>query len=824
MCFWALTFCRGSKLEFVFTPAENLEGTFSMKLSFLNAPVPLTKSYTKLPDGSIEKSSYPNVWEVTSIAEDCPTLAAMEKLITKHAALGNCLLKGLVQRPLTSESRKGSTDRNAATDWLCLDIDGIEPVFTSKLDDGTITSVKVTPDTIMDAMGLADVSYILQWSGSMNITSTALRCHIFVMLTKPVSAPLVKQWLIQKNHEVTILRHHQALTKTGNSLTWGLDVTACQSDKLIYIAPPVLKGIKNPLGKIPRISLIAKAKPSYDLSSQINSTAQNRALTDTRVLALRDQAGLPKRKLTYKTVGAHEILIKPDTCIATETKQDRGFVYFNLNGGDSWAYYHPEDNPDYIHNFKGEPVYLTKELLPDYWASLQSAGHRVTSSGLTYLAFCDRLTGTYWKGTYDATQDLLDITIAKTLVILKDYAKENGMPLGDFVPEWDMSFDPQDNVRVDFTNKTINTFQLTPYMKAVAKKVTACPPGIFRVVHHALGGDADITEHFINWVAYILQERDRTLTAWVLHGTQGTGKGILMSRILRPLFGANQTTVRRMEEFKQPYNSYMKQCFLVFVDEVQTKALMDENGIMANIKNFITEPIITIRQMYASAVECRNYTNWIFASNKPDPIQIDREDRRTNVGRYQPAKLVVTDKDLAKIESELQAFHDFLLGYAVDKAAAATPLETEDRDTLISISENAIDSVASALIEGDMEFFVDQLPTSNKYQSNALAASKVEDYRQALHDILLRTDALTGKVNIPRDELRTLFEYTVGKIPESPNKFTSLLKHHRIHMKKVWGGDKTVNGTAVEFKDVQNFGKYLNSHFPQLKKLTKAKP
>ena len=356
-------------------------------------------------------------------------------------------------------------------------------------------------------------------------------------------------------------------------------------------------------------------------------------------------------------------------------------------------------------------------------------------------------------------------------------------------------------------------------MKAVAKEVKQCPPNIFRVIHHALGGDADITEHFINWVAYILQKRDRTLTSWVLHGTQGTGKGILMSRILRPIFGMNQTTVRRMEEFKQPYNAYMKQCFLVFVDEVQTKALIDENGIMANIKNFITEPFVTIRQMYAQAVECRNYTCWLFASNKPDPIQIDREDRRTNVGKYQPNKLVITDKDLEKIEKELQAFHDFLLCFKLDEIAAATPLETEDRKTLISISENAIDSVASALLVGDMGFFIDQLPTSDKYQTNAMLANKVADYKTVLLDLLKRTDALTGKVNVARDELRTIFEYTVGKIPESPNKFTSLLKHHRIHIKKVWGGVKTVNGISCEFKDVSNFDKYLKAHFSVLKKV-----
>jgi hypothetical protein len=53
-------------------------------------------------------------------------------------------------------------------------------------------------------------------------------------------------------------------------------------------------------------------------------------------------------------------MLKPDSAVITEMKAERGFVYFNLNGGDSWAYYHPESNPDYIYNFKGEPSYLLK--------------------------------------------------------------------------------------------------------------------------------------------------------------------------------------------------------------------------------------------------------------------------------------------------------------------------------------------------------------------------------------------------------------------------------------------------------------------------------
>ena len=798
-----------------------------MNITFLSASMPLTKSYAKQADGSIEKSSYPHAYEFTSHQESCPDLPSLVTALEKHAALGHCLLKGTIQSPLVKQSRAGSTTTQDTTDWLCFDIDGLPDTVDTISDQGIRTTTPYTIETFMTDVGIPDVSYIVQWSASYGIENRYIRAHVLVQLDRAVSAPLIKQWLIRTNHTVPALRNNQQLTKTGNSLTWPLDVTACQNDKLLYIAPPVLKAIKNPMGSGPkapkRIELVRKTRQTFTFPANVNAGA-NRDLTDKRILELRADSGMPKRKLTYKMAGGNEILIKPDSCDATEVKQERGFVYFNINGGDSWAYYHPEDNPEYIYNFKGEPTYLTKELLPDYWKSLQQAGSREASDGLIYLAFSDRLSGVYYKGTYDKANDVLDITPAKTLIILQHYMLQHGMVLGEFVPEWDLVFDPTHTLCVDFDNKVINTFQLSHFMKQEPKIVKACPPTIFKFMHHALGSDADITEHFMNWCAYIVQRRTRTLTAWVLHGVEGTGKGVLISNILRPIFGPKQTSVVTMRELTSPYNAYMRQSFLVICEEIQSSTMMDESGVMAVLRAYITEPTIPVRMMYAMAVETSNYSNFILTSNKTDVVKVPKGDRRFNVAKYQPLKFYQTQEalakapaDMLKITKELQAFYDYLLGYSCDEAAAQTVIQTEDRDNMIEISETAIDTVSSALLDGHMEFFLDQLPTTSRIKTNAVEINRIDDYRATLKDIMMRTDALTGRVNIHRDELRSLYEYTVGKMPESPNKFTSLIKHHRVHIKKVWGGDKTISGITTVFQDVAKFDSYLKSNFPNAK-------
>lgn len=787
----------------------------AMKLFFLEASVPLTKSYTQTNSG-LAKMPYPFVWEFTSLEETANNLPQFEALLKAHAAEGRCLIKGALNRSLVCESRAGSTDSNSTTEWMVLDLDGLPETIELASKGGSTVVTPLTVDLFLNELGLSDVSYIIQWSASYGLENQRIRAHIFMQLDKSYAAPLIKQWLIQKNHEVPLLRESMSLTKTGNSISWPLDISACQNDKLIYIAPPKLKGIKDPMGKEPRIKFVKRKQDKLTLTATtINTTEKNKQLTHTRIDELRDAQGLAKRKYTYKMVGRQEVMLKPDQAIVTETKTERGFVYFNLNGGDSWAYYHPENNPDYILNFKGEPAYLTKELLPEYWQEITSRGTASThSNGLTYLAFCDRKTGVYWRGTYDASVDRLDINIAKNETQLRHFAKQYGVAIGDFVPEWDLTFDPSDSVRVDVQNRTINRFQPTAYMlNASTKSPKLVPRIISKVLNHALGNDPAVTEHFLNWLAYIVQRRDRTRTAWVLHGTQGTGKGILTNNILRPLFGTH-TASRRMEELNERYNHFMENSFLVFVDEVQTKALQNERGVMAKLKNFITEEFVPIRAMYANAMEARNYTNWIFMSNMPDPLTVDKNDRRTNVAKYQPNKLDISDIEIGKIEAELQAFYDYLVNYPLDADRAGTVIHTDDRETLISISESSIDTVAGALIEGDMNFLMEQLPSSTAYQRNALMNNKVEDFKEVLKHMMERTDPLNGKCAISRDELYVITDYVVGGMPQSPNKFTSLLKHHRIHLEVVWI-NKSVRGMKVIWKDYKEFAKYKQVHLGQ---------
>lgn len=777
-----------------------------MKIVFLEAAEPLTKAYSKGKNG-IAKTPYPFTFEFTSHEVQCRDLKQLEQLLKKHAALGHCLIKGTLNRPLVRESRAGTTNTIDATELLVLDLDGLPDTYKAK---GT---VQVTADVFLESLGLGDISYIIQWSASYGIENKELRAHIFMLLDKPVAAPLLKQWLTQKNHEVPLLHDAMKLTKTGNAISWPLDISACQNDKLIYIAPPVLDGIKDPLQGKPRIELVRRKKSHFALDqTSVTPSETLRAMTQKRVDKLREAANLPTRKFKFKHVGSHEVLAQPGEAAITEIKQERGFVYFNLNGGDSWAYYHPEDKPEYIFNFKGEPTYLTKELLPDYWAQLTNAGasQRTGSDGLTFLAFCDRKTGIYWRGTYDPTSDVLDINVARNETQLRHFGKQYGVPIGDFIPEWDVIFDPQSLTRVDTQEHIVNRFQPTPFMLNVGKAPKAMPPVARKIIQHALGSDQETFNHFVNWFAAIVQTRSKMRTAWVMHGVEGTGKGLLLNKILRPLFGEHVSSVG-MFSMSEPYNVYAEKALFVFVDEVQTSTLRNEGSVLAKMRNNIAEPTIEIRRMYATPVEVRNYSNWILASNMPDPVKIKDDDRRYNIGKYQTAKLVITQSELDKLETELQALYNYLIEYPVDMDLAGQVLDSQERDDLIATGRSSVDVMAVALLGGDFEFFVSQLPAGNQSKRNALEISQTADYVSVLQTLITRTDVKTGQCHIARDELFTLFDYCAGGGLPRKNKFTSLLRHHRIHMKKVWI-DKAVQGVTTVWRDVKAFQTYANDY------------
>jgi len=755
-----------------------------MKATFLQADVPLTKTFYREGD-EIKKIGHPSVRNYTSHEVKYKNLEELTKHFKHYADLNYCFLKGNLIKQLVQESRAGTTDPNQMTQLICFDLDGIKSV--SDIPQYT------------EQTGLKNVDYIVQYSSSMGIIpEKGLSAHVFMLLDQPYAPAVLKQYLIRMNLSIPLLRSNLGLTATYNALRWSLDITTCQNDKLIYIAPPIVKGDLEDTFKGERIQFV-KGKHRYlALPQPFPNAETNREQAEEALNKLREDMGLSRRtKTVTKTHANVEYMAKPDQAVVTGIKVKEDFTYLNLNGGDSWGYYHPTNNPTFIFNFKNEPTYKTSELLPDYWKDAKEAitETKPDAKGRVFLAFRDFRTSAYYNGIFYPDKNKLTIAQAKSESQLRHFLAQYNQPFGEYIPDWELIFDPRSPTIVDSEKQVVNTFKATEYMLMKPKKILEVPPTIRKVLFHMVGDDEDLLEHLLNSLAVMWQYRVKTGTAWVFHGVEGTGKGLFFNNILRPLFGMNQVVGKRIREIDSGFNGYAEHAMVLWIDEAEQSDFKDNGMMNADLKNYVTEPKLSIRRMYTDHYEADNYMTVFLASNKGHVIRIDITDRRFNVCRYQENALIISQEEIDQMAIELVDFAHYLSTRVADRDMARKPMNNEAKRTMIELNRTAIDMASDAINSGNLEFFWNQMPQVNILKIPSDQRGEAEAYIALVKHIVAEEPKC-----LLREELYTLLKYTVGNIPSTPIKFTSMVKHHRLAIGPVRRNGTLYRGIKTNWK------------------------
>lgn len=750
-----------------------------MRLDFLSAAdgSALTKTFTK-NNNTIQTDSYPFVRDFTSRTQEISNISEMRDALLTAMAEKACLLKGTLDRPLTSESRAGHTHSHAPTKWLCLDVDVYEG----------FDSIDALLTALDPALGA--VSYLFQHSASAGINGKAgIRGHIFIMLAHEVRPDVVKQWLIHKNLTVPALRDRIELSANGLTLKYPLDITTCQNDKLIYIAPPVCIGLDDPLG-MERLVLSTKYETELDMPF-VTTVSKNQQDADTKVAELRSTMGLRKRTPKYKQSGNDRILLNPDAAIVTDYKEERGFCYLNLNHGNSWAYYFPADNNEILHNFKGEPPVRLADIAPEFYAALQPVATTAPDTGVKPLVFRDPVSDTYYNGYYYAAEDRVDLHQVSSTQKIEHFLAQHGLPGPEYIEDWEYRFDPTTNQVIDFPNKKVNRFQPTIYMRAITTP-QVMPPTIRRVIFHALGSDTVAYNRFMNWVAFLFQKRTKPGTAWILHGTQGTGKGLILNKILTPLFGHEHVLQLTTQSFQDSFNAGYENSLVNWIDEFQLPEGRDQMSSMNKLKNQITEPKLTIRAMRRNAVMRDSYFGTIIATNQSDPIPLSDNDRRFNVAPRQEAPLEISQDEVDGIEGELLQFAGYLHHYAVDTTAVRQPLLNEARQQMIEISENTKDAFFRNALAGNLDYFLAHCPPVEGSTEYITAPA----YRRILAGWCRSRGT---EVKVPRDDLLLVYNF-IRKANTSAAAFGRMMSIAHMSPKRIRLGHLVTRGSVLVFQ------------------------
>jgi hypothetical protein len=248
-----------------------------------------------------------------------------------------------------------------------------------------------------------------------------------------------------------------------------------------------------------------------------------------------------------------------------------------------------------------------------------------------------------------------------------------------------------------------------PPLRSQAIPSLSVPPTVRAVLLHVVGDDVPSYERLLNWLAVVYQTNTRTGTAWVLSGVEGTGKGVVVERIFRPLFGSNYVVSQGVSDFKRQFNPALAKCAIFNLDEAEIDR-RDASAIEAQLRRLITEPTIDVEAKYENSRAVPNHANVLLTTNRAVVAHLSRSDRRFNVPPSQPRPITAVFPDtsalVATLAAEMPAFAGYLATVKADRQLARTAMVTDAKAAMVEAGETGPENFAHALKTGDLEWFL----------------------------------------------------------------------------------------------------------------------
>ena len=844
------------------------------RVTFLEASVPLSKTFTKKKNGEIVKSNYPMVAKFTSHEEQVENITDLYDLMCIHAGQAHCMIKGNLSREINKERRAGLTTSDEETFLFLSDLDGLPlesvPAFINLLP----TAFKRK-------------SYILQYSASHGIGESddgELRVHLFHWLRTCVSPLVIKKWLYWFNLTTPELRSAITLSASGTGLRWPLDVSVNGNDKLVYMAPPKLVGDVPVWDSQERIQLKKGKADSVEFDFEIPWDDRELEQEKLNLLKeLRKEAGLSDHNFRYTHADNRTISSVPEgeTWIS-DYKVGPEFTHCNLNGGDSGAYYYRSRDPYYIDNFKNGISHRLKEVDKEHWKEAMARARELNAGdkpetepktkparkkrwgglapietevekredlredrtipaefdsnaqipapneapeGTQPFVFIDRETGDYYRGLFFPTGAYKHWK-SKNLHLIKNFQKTWGMDTRDEIEEWDVVFDPKDNREFHPSHRKINKYQMSDVMRKAQEMIDRgeapdkLPPVAYKVISSCTG-DKQSLEWSLNWTSCVVVYRDKTTTAIVLQGTYGTGKGLFM-RLLELILGPKYVIRVDLETFGvSEFNGATEQAILIIIDEADMDAVWGNarKRVHKKLKESITESPLTIRNMYSEPRMAPSFCNLAFLANEKHVAHVSAADRRYTVCARQDTPLEITDEEVRILfEEELLQVAAYFMSRKADMQLARTPLDNAARRFVQQLSMDSNEEVFEAIIQGDFQFFIDSWPDEDMQDGavNSITQRALMTYREAMIEVYDNRE--TGRIS--RKAIESLVWHLTGNKQATAHKATKWINHHGLDINLIRMQDGPVRGYEVKnWKISEGAAHYLMNECTKEEKL-----
>lgn len=799
----------------------------------------LVKRFTK--DGV---DAYPLVKSFTNHTHtlDMDSIGLVKKLglFQFHAKQGDCLLKGSLTRDIVNESRANLTDKHAPTQNIIFDIDGVRIDRYDPHAELTRTVLEQLAEDIVAMLPpeFHDVSYICHPSASMGMKKDKISFHFDFWLTEPVHPRALKEYLTLLNFELPDFERQLELTATGTALRYKLDRSLADNSRLVYIGTPEFKEVKDPIPEDARVFLVEKQNVAADIGEAVRTTAPAavETLVKKKIKELRNLQGLrsKRERIKHLTINGvtHGVMTNPDPVHMEYVRETDTFVYYNVNGGDSNAYYVWKDAPQIVHNFKGETNFLFEQADKETYAWHVKTFSTVTTNDgkevpatLEPIVFRDFRSDTYFNGLYDHALNRFAEIAPASRSSLEDYMACRGKIIPDVIPTWYYEFKPKDPRIIDIKEGFINKYNPSAMLTEPVElpehlvglkfgelhKLEELCPTIYKVLHSLSADDDECFDYFLNWLAFIFQRREKTQTAWILQGTTGTGKGVLYNQILRPLLNEHASE-KLMQNIEDPYNNWMETNLITCFDEFAYRDSATGEKIMAKLKNLITEPRLTIRGMRANQYEADSYVNAIFLSNKHDVVNLAGDDRRFHVAPRQEKSLVSRYPNFQRtvvrnIKQELAAFASIILQCEIVESKVRIPLENSARQAMKDASLTTVDEFCNAVKYGDMDYFIPVLDMKPAFVGTDFVGAAQVIVKTWLRDYDDDTDT-----PVWMSDLRPLYNSLVGRC-DTDAKLGKIFAHRGMKTEQVKRQRVNKRGFVLQFKCRENSREDLRNHY-----------
>lgn len=712
---------------------------------FLSGLVRLSKHFAPAPE---DCTSYPRVSKLTSHTErfehSQEGLKQFAEALSSHGQLGHCLLQGPLSRPIKYESRAGLALREEPMQRITFDVDGVivpglKPVFP--MNEERLTEVA---EAIIEHLPVIfhDASYVVMASSSFGLKPYKVSIHIHFLLEYSVSPSQLRDYLKIINLKNKFFFDRLDLTASGNTLRWPLDVCTAQNSRILYIAPPTFhEHVANPFPDASyRYLFVQKAHADVDIIDDLPAMNDVLKAENNAIAKLRKLRNLPPKRDKFSRVNLNgdtlSVVTNPDPCKMEYAYERDNWVYYNINGGDSNAYWVDKYLPAVVHNFKGEPAFSFQDADPDtyQWHINKFIGPDAADKDSTAevppipIVGIDYDTDAGFKALLNPVTQELERPLAPctSRANMDSFMVDHGQIMPNPVPTWTVKFDPHDPVVVDLTKRVMNRYQLPKLLQEPApipeefESITyggAQPsmrklcPTIARIVYSLVGDDDFAFDYFINWLAWIVINRDKTRTAWLLHGVQGTGKGVLYEHILQPIIGDAYTWMIKLRELENNTNAWVQQNILTIIDEFKLWNSSKPEAVESELKNLVTDPFYTMRALHRDHLRIRNYANFILYSNSYDILHLDVSDRRFNVAPRQPRRLIdrfpdIEDQIRNNLPEEVPKFATFLAAFSPQDLLVHRPMENEAKAAIRRASTTNEEDFFLAIRNGEFAYFL----------------------------------------------------------------------------------------------------------------------